>query len=229
MGKITKYDTGATRDTREGKLVYDKFLSPAVLKQFAKYMNMNRVQSDGKLRDGDNWMKGISMEDYMESAFRHFMEFWEYHRHCPCGNRLGHIEGIGAACGLLFNLMGYLHEWLKDYSMVDFDGDEATLEMQERLDKIKEKNLDTSKTPSRKDVDSFEERSGVCLGRYDAEACMGCVNMKLCSFEILLGQGPYKPSGQLPTEVDDETDRIEVGHIPNLTNCNCKKCEEGCS
>ncbi|MHC4757222.1 MAG: hypothetical protein ACYTE8_01045 [Planctomycetota bacterium] len=133
MGKLTTYTTGATRDSREGKLVFDKFLSHSVILQFAKYMNMNRVQSDGKLRSGDNWQKGITQEDYMESAFRHFMDFWDHHRNLKNRDRDGHIEGIGAVCGLLFNIMGWLHEWLKENEMVDFDLSEPTFEMSERL------------------------------------------------------------------------------------------------
>jgi hypothetical protein len=132
-GTMNSFSTGATRDTSEGKPVYDKFLSPVVLKQFAKYMNMNRVQSDGKLRDGDNWQKGIPIEKYMESLYRHFMDMWFEHRGYPTRSGI-----MAAMCGILFNTMGYMHEILKhdpDRDMQDFDGDEPTPEMKERLEK----------------------------------------------------------------------------------------------
>lgn len=48
---------------------------------------------------------------YMKSGCRHFFDWWLEHR--------GHKsrEGLeNALCGLLFNTMGYLHEYLKDKS-----------------------------------------------------------------------------------------------------------------
>lgn len=128
---LRSFSTGATRDTSEGKLVYDKFLSPVVLKQFAKFMNMNRLQSDGKLRDGDNWQKGIPMEAYMESLYRHFMDFWMEHRGIETEGGI-----VAAMCGVMFNIMGYMHEYLKKNPMQDFDGEEPTPEMAERKEKL---------------------------------------------------------------------------------------------
>lgn len=136
-GTMRSFDTGATRDTGEGKLDFEGFLSHPVLVQFAKYMNMNRVQSDGNLRDSDNWQKGIPMDAYMKSGYRHFMDWWAYHRNLKDCDRHDDIEGVGAICGLIFNAMGWLHEWLKENDPVDFDGKEPTFEMKERLDQIK--------------------------------------------------------------------------------------------
>jgi len=105
---MRKFDSGATRDTDEEKLDFEGFLSPTVLESFARYMHKNRIQSDGKLRDSDNWQKGIPKDAYMKSAWRHFMDWWMEHR-----NKTSR-EGIeDALCGLLFNTMGYLHEYLK--------------------------------------------------------------------------------------------------------------------
>ena len=135
-GILRTFDSGATRDTAEGKLDYEGFLSLKVLVQFAKYMNMNRLQSDGKLRDSDNWQKGISMDAYMKSGYRHFMKWWEAHRCKGLRSRDGDIEDVGAMCGLMFNVMGYLHEWLKEHDTIDFDGEEPTFEMKERVAKM---------------------------------------------------------------------------------------------
>jgi len=136
-GTLRSFNTGATRDTGEGKLDFEGFLSPAVLKQFAKFMNMNRLQSDGELRDSDNWQNGIPTDVYMKSGYRHFFEWWEFHRQIDHRDRDGMIEGIGAMCGLMFNVMGYLHEWLKINPMVRFDDDEPTFEMKERQGKTR--------------------------------------------------------------------------------------------
>ena len=108
-GTKRTFDTGATRDTGNNKLKYEGFLSPAVIKRFAEYMHKNRVQSDGTLRDPDNWQKGIPKDVYTDSGWRHFMDWWCFQR------GLSTEENIeDALCGLMFNTMGYLHELLKE-------------------------------------------------------------------------------------------------------------------
>lgn len=104
------FETGATRDTDQGKFDYEGFLSPLVLRRFGEYMHKHRHQSDGKLRDSDNWQKGIPLEVYMKSMWRHFMDLWLHHR-----NRwqLANEDIEEALCGLMFNIQGYLHEALK--------------------------------------------------------------------------------------------------------------------
>lgn len=101
------FDTGATRDTDEGKLDYEGFLSPLVLKRFAEYMHKNRIQADGNLRPADNWQKGIPQDQYIKSLWRHFMDLWMAHDGWPIKD---HIEDV--ACAILFNTMGWLHERL---------------------------------------------------------------------------------------------------------------------
>jgi hypothetical protein len=105
---LREFNTGATRDTDDGKLDYEGFLSPLVLERYAQYLDKHRLQADGKLRDSDNWQKGIPLNVYMKSTWRHFMDLWKEHR--------GFFTTAGleeAACGVLFNVMGYLHEYLK--------------------------------------------------------------------------------------------------------------------
>ncbi len=58
-GPKRTFETGATRDTGDDKLKFDGFLSASVIKRYAEYMHKNRIQSDGSLRDPDNWQKGI--------------------------------------------------------------------------------------------------------------------------------------------------------------------------
>ena len=106
--EIRQFDTGATRDTDDGKLDYEAFLSPLVLERYAQHLHKHRVQSDGKMRDGDNWQRGIPKKVYMKSAFRHFIDWWSHHRH---PGKDGIEEAI---CSLIFNAMGYLHELLKE-------------------------------------------------------------------------------------------------------------------
>jgi hypothetical protein len=108
---IRRFATGATRDADNGKLDYEGFLSPAVLEQYAKFMHKHRIQADGQLRDSDNWQKGIPKAAYMKSAWRHFMTIWKVHRGLPCDDPDGVLY---AACALLFNIMGWVHETLKE-------------------------------------------------------------------------------------------------------------------
>ena len=116
-GKIRSFSTGATRDTEEGKYDLEGFLSPAVLNRYAEFMNKHRVQADGNLRDSDNWQKGIPIDTYMKSGYRHFFDWWANHRHVESAIKENIEESL---CGLIFNAMGYLHEYLKD-SAVEID------------------------------------------------------------------------------------------------------------
>jgi len=106
---MREFKTGATRDSEEGKFDYEGFYSPLVVKRFGQYMDKHRKQADGKLRDSDNWQKGIPKDAYIKSAWRHFMDWWMEHRGYKSR------EGIeDALCALMFNVMGYLYEILKD-------------------------------------------------------------------------------------------------------------------
>lgn len=106
-GTVRVFETGATRDTDDGKLDYEGFFSPTVLRRRAEYMHSHRVQSDGTLRASDNWQKGIPVDQYMKSMWRHFMEVWLLHREAAEGD----LEEALAA--LAFNVDGMLHEVLK--------------------------------------------------------------------------------------------------------------------
>lgn len=105
MNDVRTFETGATRSPLGDKWDYEGFLSPAVLDAYAAYMHTNRIQTDGTLRASDNWQKGIPMDSYMSSMFRHFMDVWRQHRGYP-----GQEPLETSLCALLFNVMGYLHE-----------------------------------------------------------------------------------------------------------------------
>ncbi len=107
---MREFDTGATRDSDDSKLDFEGFLSHPVLVRYAQYMHQHRVQADGGLRASDNWQKGIPKDAYMKSAFRHFMDWWMCHR--GNGDRVLLEESL---CALLFNVMGYLREYLEPF------------------------------------------------------------------------------------------------------------------
>lgn len=114
MKKIRQFKSGAIRDTDENKNDYEGFLSPLVIEAFGNYMTKHRKQSNGKLRDSDNWQKGIPKSQYIKSAWRHLLDWWKEERGYKSR------EGIKfALCGVIFNTMGYLHELLKEENAIN--------------------------------------------------------------------------------------------------------------
>jgi hypothetical protein len=110
VSEIRKFESGATRDTDEGKLKYEGFLNPGVLRRFAEYMHVNRKMRDGSLRDPDNWQKGIEVPAYEDSLVRHVIELW-YKRRCE-NVWLGNDTTQDVLCAIMFNSMGLLYESL---------------------------------------------------------------------------------------------------------------------
>ena len=121
---IREWDTGGKRDTEEGKLDYEGFLSPVVIQRFALYMHKHRKMKDGSYRDSDNWQRGFgTFKEHavtcMKSLTRHFMHVWRIHR-CDEECALDDLEE--ALCGVMFNTMVWLHRLLK--SKRDFSREE---------------------------------------------------------------------------------------------------------
>lgn len=114
--KIRTFKTGATRDADDGKLDYEAFLSPLALRAFAQYMHQHRLQPDGKLRPGDNWQRGIPIDAYMKSQWRHHVDCWLLHRgHKITDPKTGQpVTMKDALCAVIFNAFGHLHELLKN-------------------------------------------------------------------------------------------------------------------
>ena len=109
---VRQFDSGATRSNEDRRIDPEGFLSPQVLVRYAEYMNKHRVQPNGEIRESDNWQKGIPVDSYMKSAWRHFLHLWLRHRNCI-------VEDAGACdnieedlCALMFNIQGYLFEVL---------------------------------------------------------------------------------------------------------------------
>lgn len=100
------FSSGATRDSDDNKYDYEGFLSPLSLEAYAEYMHKNRKQADGSLRDSDNWQKGIPIDAYMKSMWRHFFTVWKHYRQGK-----DYQEDL---CALLFNVHGMLHERMKN-------------------------------------------------------------------------------------------------------------------
>jgi hypothetical protein len=116
---VRQFGTGATRDADDGKNDYEGFLSPVVIEAYGDYMHEHRKQSDGQLRDSDNWQKGMPKSQYMKSLLRHVLTAWKLHRGWEVKpEKIGGVLRVPTMketlCAILFNTMGYLHEMLKE-------------------------------------------------------------------------------------------------------------------
>lgn len=103
------FDGGATRDDDNDKFDYDGFLCPLALRRYAEYLHKHRVQADGEMRASDNWQngQGIPLAVYTKSLWRHFIDFWTFHRFPDFPGEWSMQEAL---CAIIFNAFGYLHE-----------------------------------------------------------------------------------------------------------------------
>lgn len=102
---VRTFETGATRDSAEGKMELAGYLSPLVIKRYGEYMLKHQYQSDGVRRAAGNWKKGIPLEAYMESLTRHHLDVWLHHEGYSSEAREDIEEAL---CAVIFNSMGYL-------------------------------------------------------------------------------------------------------------------------
>lgn len=111
-GVLRSFATGATRDTTENKPEPWGFTSALVMKRFCEYMQAHRIQADGKLRDSDNWKKGIPREVYQHSLSRHVEDLRLILEGFP--GQAGEPDLETVLCAILFNVQGMLHEVIRD-------------------------------------------------------------------------------------------------------------------
>lgn len=121
-GVIKTFATGAIRSSDEGKNAYEGFLSMEALEEFGDYMTRHRKLPDGSLRDPDNWKKGMGLDSFIGSLLRHTFELVALHtrgyvtrrirREMP--DKVSDLDFLKReiACAILFNVQGYLHEYL---------------------------------------------------------------------------------------------------------------------
>ena len=108
---IREFETGATRSPLGDKPQYEGYLHPLVIKRFGEYMKLHQTDSAGGQREPDNWQKGITKDSYMDSLLRHQVDVWLHHR--GCGEEAAE-QLEEALCAMMFNVMGYLFEELKE-------------------------------------------------------------------------------------------------------------------
>lgn len=110
MGEIRTFDTGATRDTDEGKHDYYGYRSSLVTKRFGEYMTKHRQQPDGSMRGSDNWKKGLPAKESVRSLDRHVEDVKLFFEGYPLEAREGIEEAL---CAVIFNAQSILLEVLE--------------------------------------------------------------------------------------------------------------------
>jgi hypothetical protein len=111
---VRKFETGATRSSDAVRYDPEGFLSPIALERFFEYMSKHRVQADGKLRDSDNWQKGMPLTTYIKGIWRHFLHMWQRHRGWTVTDPFAAADIEEDLCAIIFNAQGYLHELMKN-------------------------------------------------------------------------------------------------------------------
>jgi hypothetical protein len=108
---MRQFDTGATRSPLDDKPQYEGYLSPLVVKRFGEYMLKHQTQADGQRRDADNWQLGIDADSLIDSAWRHFEDWWLIHR----GYADVATEPLEEAlCALIFNASARLKQAVEE-------------------------------------------------------------------------------------------------------------------
>lgn len=112
---VRTFDSGAIRDTDEGKLDYVKALSPIVLRRYVQYLDKHRLLPDGSYRDFDNWKSGdgIPQEIYHSSGGRHFFDTWLLTEGYATEDNHGSVDLEDSLCAQLFNIQGRIKEILE--------------------------------------------------------------------------------------------------------------------
>jgi hypothetical protein len=110
--KNRQWETGANRNTNEGKLEFARFLSPLVLKRYCEYMDKHRLLENGDYREPDNW-KNLFGENHdqvcIDSLARHFLDLW-----VATEGGKGREDRQDTLCAIMFNAMAILYKELKE-------------------------------------------------------------------------------------------------------------------
>ena len=98
--RITKFSSGAIRDSQEGKEDYIETISWTALKRYAQYMTEKK-----KKYGSGNFKKGIPIGSYEKSLLRHIQIYLE--NKYEGGTKEKDQDHLSA---IVFNALGIIHE-----------------------------------------------------------------------------------------------------------------------
>lgn len=113
------FESGANRNSAEGKFDYEGFNSALVDHSFAKYMHHHRKLEDGTLRDSDNWQKGIPKKELMRSFRSHVQDIMLINDGIEVIENGKVVTLEEALNGAKFNLNALILDLLKDTKRVN--------------------------------------------------------------------------------------------------------------
>ena len=119
MNKNREFETGANRNSDEGKLDYSGFNHPLVEWAFAQYMHTHRELEDGTLRDSDNWQKGIPNNELLKSKRRHDQDYDMIARGIKVTENGEELDPVEVLCGIRFNINALILSYVKQIEEVD--------------------------------------------------------------------------------------------------------------
>jgi len=98
--KITTFDTGAIRDSQDGKEDYIETISWTAFKRYAEYMTEKKTKYGA-----GNFKKGIPISSYEKSLLRHIQKYLENkYENGQVETDQDHLSGM------IFNIFGIIHE-----------------------------------------------------------------------------------------------------------------------
>jgi hypothetical protein len=106
---VTKFESGAIRDSGEGKESYIETISWTAFRRYSQYMTSKK-----KVYGQGNFKKGIPIESYEESFNRHLVKYLinKYED----GNLEKDQDHLAA---MVFNIFGIMHEEERDKKKKD--------------------------------------------------------------------------------------------------------------
>lgn len=111
---MRKFKGGATRGNADGKINY-AHSSALAERVWCEYMHQHRIQEDGKLREPDNYKKGMDVESYRTGLAGHNKDIellLEGHKVFEKGKEVTPFDAIMAS---KFNLQGLIIELMRGY------------------------------------------------------------------------------------------------------------------
>lgn len=109
-GAKIEFKSGAIRTSAANEVDPEAAWSVLVVDCYNEYMFECSFLPNGERRNEDNWQKGIPDDSLAKSFVRHAHDVWYIMRKHKARHTF-----LRACCGVLFNCMGLLHNYLKEH------------------------------------------------------------------------------------------------------------------